>query len=521
MAGCVSTGSSQQVTQAAQGSVMLLPIDPLGYATPGNRCEVEACTRLLQLIDNAQRTIDFAVYGMRNQTALLRALEAAQTRGVAIRGVVDRDRNGDTYYSSTDKWVTEIGTIRDDQQSDRIIAAGRQESDYEPPCDRPAGFEGPLQCLAYNLGDSWLLAEQASVDNFAAGGGPDGIMHDKFFIVDGRYVWTGSANISDSGVSGYNANLVALVDSKELARIYTDEFNLMYEQGLHHSQKPSNGVERLSIGGDDVTVWFSPQDDAMRYGVETLIAKAKRTIDVSVFFLTSKYVTADLIAAHQRGVDVRVIVDATSAGNGYTKHDLLRVAGVPVKVENWGGKMHMKAAVIDGEYLIVGSMNWTAAGENTNDENTLLIRSPKLASEFTGFFEELWGSIPEEWAGIGSRPDPESFDSSTACTDGIDNDFDNLVDKEDPGCEPNPPALAELPPYRIISKTQLASVPDTHRLYAPSTCEAAYTDWFVCVPPARYKTTCADLPYRTFTALPADPLGLDAAGDGIACETVP
>ena len=76
----------------------------------------------------------------------------------------------------------------------------------------------------------------------------------------------------------------------------------------------------------------------MRRAVEPLLERARRPIDVAVFYLTNKYVTADLIAAHRRGVRVRVIVDATSAENGYTKHELLREAGIPVRVENWAAR---------------------------------------------------------------------------------------------------------------------------------------------------------------------------------------
>ena len=62
-------------------------------------------------------------------------------------------------------------------------------------------------------------------------------MHNKFFIVDGRYVWTGSANISDTGIGGYNANIVAYVDSLFLAKYYTIEFEQMYLNGDYHKNK--------------------------------------------------------------------------------------------------------------------------------------------------------------------------------------------------------------------------------------------------------------------------------------------
>ena len=109
----------------------------------------------------------------------------------------------------------------------------------------------------------------------------------------------------------------------------------------------------------------------MYRGVIPLIKDAKKSIDVSIFFLTHKNISKELVAAKNRGVDVRVIIDATSASNGYSKHQYLRDIGISLKVEQWGGKMHMKSAIIDGKHLILGSMNWTSAGESKNDENTL------------------------------------------------------------------------------------------------------------------------------------------------------
>jgi len=498
----------------------LLLQDPLEFQTPADRCEAELCTRLLDLIRSAERSIDFAIYGARDQTALLEAILDARDRGVRVRGLVDADPRGGHYYASTEVWVRRIGDVRNDRA--REPAPNGSADDYRPPCPRPPGFDGPLQCLAYDLGDRWLLAEHASSEDFVDPelGGVNRIMHHKFFVVDGRYVWTGSANISSSGTGGTNANAAILADSRELADLYTAEFERMRARRSPADWKSRDGVERLEIGGDEVTVWFSPQDDAMRFGAQGLIARAERSVDVAVFYLTNKWVTAELIAAARRGVAVRVIVDATSAGNGYTKHELLRVAGVPVKVENWGGKMHMKAAVIDGEFLIVGSMNWTRAGEDTNDENTLLIRSPRLASTFATFFDLLWDTIPDPWAAPGARPDPESRESPGSCRDGVDNDFDERVDDDDEGCSPGS-VRTPLPPHRVVAKSG-PEPPRTHRLYRPTTCDPGYPDWFVCVPrrpPAR-DLDCRDIPYRRFTVRAPDPHGFDPDGDGVGCEGV-
>ena len=145
-----------------------------------------------------------------------------------------------------------------------------------------------------------------------------------------------------------------------------------------------------------------------------------------------------------------VILDATASKNGYTKHELLRAAGIPVKVENWGGKMHMKSAVIDGQYIITGSMNWTSAGEGGNDENTVIIKSEKMARQYEKYFQKVWDSISDKW--LEGRPDPESMNSAAACFDDVDNDFDHLADAEDDGCGETPPSLPPLPPHWFVSK---------------------------------------------------------------------
>lgn len=447
------------------GDIRLVMFEPSTRPSPSDRCEVELCTSLLALIEGAETSVDFAVYGMRNQPQLLAALQAAKARGVRVRGVVDRDVEGDNYYSSTETMVAALHDVRDDRKVDQELERAQKASDRankfeaDPACERPEGFNGYVQCLAYDIGDSCLLATHASREQFGAseddssGKAFNKIMHDKFFVVDGRYLWTGSTNVSDSGTGGYNANLVVVLDSPTVASWYTREFENMYVDGKHHQQKPASGELRTTVGDAEVQVLFSPQDKAISEGVRPVLKRAKRRIDIAVFFLTNKAITKDLLDAQRRGVEVRVILDATAAKNGYTKHELLREVGIPVKVENWGGKMHMKSAVVDGEVLIVGSMNWTSAGEWDNDENTLIIKSPALAQQYEQFFDLMWAKIPEQWAT--ANPDPESRDSGSACTDGFDNDYDHQADGEDPGCGPTPPPMQALPPHWITPKDKI------------------------------------------------------------------
>jgi phosphatidylserine/phosphatidylglycerophosphate/cardiolipin synthase-like enzyme len=432
------------------GSVRLIPVSPIGRDAPTDTCETDACKALLQLIDGAKTRIDFAVYGVRKQTAILDALERAKKRGVAIRGVVDKDPDDQTYYSDTDELTRRVGNIRSDHLHDRAAKDSAAAEPYDMAddrCPRPAGFMGPLQCVGYDLGDRCLVSAQASSEELAYDGD---IMHDKFFVVDERWVWTGSANISDSDVNGYSANLVTVFDSPDVAAIYTREIDQMYDGGKFHEDKAEYPTTPIRVGDTTVRVWFPPKGDPIK-PLRELIQNAEKEVRIGVFYFTHKQLAADVIAAHLRGVDVKVIVDATSAGNGYTKHELLRAAGVPVKVEDWGGKMHAKSMMVDDRWVVGGSMNWTSAGHRSNDENFFILDSPAAAGVYEDWWTKLWADVDDKW--LEGRPDPESKDSGTSCTDKSDNDFDSKKDAEDPGCGPNPPPVAELPPYRIVPKT--------------------------------------------------------------------
>jgi phosphatidylserine/phosphatidylglycerophosphate/cardiolipin synthase-like enzyme len=431
-------------------SLELILNDPAGRPAPADSCDVRLCTSMIELIDKAQKRVDFAFYGLRGQTAILDALKRARKRGVVVRGVVDKDVHDENYYHDTDQLMALADPMVTDYKVDFASSQSRKDfrgSSFQ--CLRPEGFAGPLQCLAMDLGDKCWVGAHVSREEIEYQGD---IMHNKFVIVDERWVWTGSTNASDSGTGGYNANLVTVVDSPVVAGWYTSEMEQMLA-GQFHKTKTAQSPMRTYLSDDvHVTVLFSPQHRPISKAVRPLIQSARDSIDIAVFFLTHKHLAQDLLDAHNRGVKVRVIIDATAAKNEYTKHQILREAGIPVKVEDFGGKMHAKSAVIDGEYLVTGSMNWTGAGENGNDENTILIRSTQHAVQYRKWFDKLWRDIDDKW--LAGRPDPESRDSGFACMDGSDNDFDKLADKEDPGCSASPPPLPDLPPGKVVPKPE-------------------------------------------------------------------
>lgn len=53
--------------------------------------------------------------------------------------------------------------------------------------------------------------------------------------------------------------------------------------------------------------------------------------------------------------------------------------------------------------------------------------------EFTKEFNRLYASIPNKW--LKRNPYPEGRDSKNSCSDGVDNDHNGLIDKNDDNCK--------------------------------------------------------------------------------------
>jgi phosphatidylserine/phosphatidylglycerophosphate/cardiolipin synthase-like enzyme len=217
----------------------------------------------------------------------------------------------------------------------------------------------------------------------------EGLMHDKFVVIDDREVWTGSMNLTITSAQEDANNLVRIA-SPELAADYSVEFEVMYQHGIfgeqHRSQTP---YPLLTIEASTLEVYFPPNDGASSRLIE-LIDGA----DDSVVFLASNFtsdpLSAALIRAHDRGVAVSGLMDAENAvSDTGSDYRLLVQAGIPVALDKDPGRMHHKVLIIDGAIVAFGSYNFTASAEKRNDENLLIIHDPELAARFLKEYQRL------------------------------------------------------------------------------------------------------------------------------------
>lgn len=362
-----------------KGIIKIFFADSTVKFKPDRNCSSDICKEILKNINQAQSTIDMAIYGYSRVPEVEDALNRAINRGVKIRLVYDLDASGKNIYPDTDRIV---------------------------------------KLLQNNISD-YISADSKY------------IMHNKFYIFDEKVLITGSANLSHTDMSGFNSNSIVVIESPTAAKIYKKEFEQMYS-GKFHSSKAIISDKHLNINEINLDIYFSPQDKSITNAILPVIRNAKRYIYIPTFLLTESRVVDELVKAKNRGVDVKIIIDALNASCKHSKHRELRIAGIPVKTENYAGKMHSKSMIVDDEITVIGSMNFSYSGENRNDENLVVIKDSAITKFYKDFFLYQWSKIDDKWLKYNARA--EGRDSIGSCEDGIDNNYDGLTDSEDPAC---------------------------------------------------------------------------------------
>ena len=126
---------------------------------------------------------------------------------------------------------------------------------------------------------------------------------------------------------------------------------------------------------------FSPNGQSTA-AIAAEIAKAKTSVHVMIYELTSPGLATELIAAKTRGCDVTVVADKINRTPTASQIPALAAAGVKVLIDDTVPIEHNKVVIIDADTVITGSMNWTAAGQTLNAENTVIIRDPATAHQY-------------------------------------------------------------------------------------------------------------------------------------------
>jgi len=239
-----------------------------------------------------------------------------------------------------------------------------------------------------------------------------GIMHNKFVVFDAQsndpndpIVWTGSTNLTDDQIN-LDANNVIIVQDQSLARTYQIEFEEMW--GSHGddpnaakarfgSEKKDNTPHEFKIKGDRVECYFSPTDGVNAH-IENHINTANHDLSIAVMVITRDSL-ANAIAERKTDGSVVNMLTNDKKNNATSVNTTLTAALGEDHYVFYGGNngiMHNKYMIVDeGEptsdpFVLTGSHNWSAAADNENDENTLIIHDSTIANLYYQNFAHLF-----------------------------------------------------------------------------------------------------------------------------------
>ena len=130
--------------------------------------------------------------------------------------------------------------------------------------------------------------------------------------------------------------------------------------------------------------------------IKLILRKAETSIHVAMAWFTNEVLLDELISCLQRNVEVSlVLLDNPINWMPYAPdfNKLITAGGHLYIADATIGFMHHKFCVVDENFLITGSYNWTHYAESRNLENIVISDDHSLCKHFTGEFSKLVSSL--------------------------------------------------------------------------------------------------------------------------------
>ncbi len=133
-----------------------------------------------------------------------------------------------------------------------------------------------------------------------------------------------------------------------------------------------------------------------------LIGAAQSSIDMAAYVLTDRALVSALGRAAMRGVHVRIYLDGEQIGRSDSPvAEIASAPNVELRFKRRSRElMHLKSFAVDRRILRSGSANFSASGEEWQDNDLIVIESSALAENFEENFERLWRRADNQRFGL-------------------------------------------------------------------------------------------------------------------------
>ena len=217
-----------------------------------------------------------------------------------------------------------------------------------------------------------------------------GLMHNKFMVIDRSEVWLGSMNFTDSGAYDDNNNLIR-IQSTKMAENYSKEFEEMFVDNLFGPDVLAETPNpKITLDGTRIDTFFSPDDHVINS-----LARLLKGAENSIYFLAYSFTAnelGDIVREKDKaGLIVRGVMETEQvSSNEGTEYDPFKQEGIDVRLDGIEGQMHHKVFIVDGKIVAFGSYNFSQSAEVRNDENLIIVYDAAIAHEFLKEFERVW-----------------------------------------------------------------------------------------------------------------------------------
>ncbi|HET7736157.1 MAG TPA: phospholipase D-like domain-containing protein [Nocardioidaceae bacterium] len=218
--------------------------------------------------------------------------------------------------------------------------------------------------------------------------------HRKILVVDGRVGFVGGYNIGSAYATEWRDTHVRMTGPAvfDLMRSFADFFNL-HRKPSHGGplllETPSDWEPRIRVHRNVPRLWMFP----IRAMYLEAINRATRNVWMThaYFIPDSDFITA-LLDAARRGVDVRILVPATSnhvVADWLSRGYYGELLGAGVRIFRFQDAMvHAKTATVDGQWSTVGTANLDRMSMTGNYE----INVEFIDAGFAKQMEDIFGT---------------------------------------------------------------------------------------------------------------------------------
>ncbi len=134
-------------------------------------------------------------------------------------------------------------------------------------------------------------------------------------------------------------------------------------------------------------IHYSPRENLEKIDV-ALIEAATDEIDMAAYVLSDRAIADALVAAQERGVMVRLVLDRSQLPHDAL--DRLTPLGASVRISPGGPIMHLKSYTVDGRRLRAGSANFSASGLKHQANELVILDDHESVSRFETTFAREW-----------------------------------------------------------------------------------------------------------------------------------